>query len=50
VFEAVAPGAATPDYAPAPAETDCWRCRDCGRVFWKGSHYERMVAKIESVT
>lgn len=27
-----------PDYAPDPAETACRRCRDCGQVFWHGSH------------
>lgn len=46
---AVAPDAATPDYAPDPDETDCWRCRACGQVFWKGSHYERMRELIDSV-
>ncbi|MEF8778642.1 MAG: Mut7-C RNAse domain-containing protein [Natronomonas sp.] len=46
---AVAPNDDTPKYAPDPGETDCWRCRACGQVFWKGSHYERMAATIESV-
>ncbi|TKR24378.1 Mut7-C RNAse domain-containing protein [Natronomonas salsuginis] len=32
----------TPEYAPDPASTDCWRCRSCGQVFWKGSHYDRI--------
>lgn len=32
----------TPGYAPDPDEIDCWRCRDCGQVFWKGSHWDRM--------
>lgn len=41
-LDAVPEGVETPEYAPEPAETDCWRCRDCGQVFWKGSHYERM--------
>jgi uncharacterized protein with PIN domain len=36
----------TPEYAPDPAETDCWRCRDCGRVFWKGSHWDRMAETL----
>jgi len=45
---AMAPDADSPEYAPDPAETDCWRCRSCGQVFWKGSHYERMAATIES--
>ena len=37
----------TPGYAPDPAATDCWRCRDCEQVFWKGSHHERMAAKLD---
>jgi uncharacterized protein with PIN domain len=23
-----------------------YRCTDCGRIFWKGTHYERMLRKI----
>lgn len=41
-LDAVSKESETPEYAPDAAETDCWRCRDCGQVFWKGSHYERM--------
>ncbi|QLD91186.1 Mut7-C RNAse domain-containing protein [Natronomonas salina] len=37
----------TPEYAPGPAETDCWRCRDCGQVFWRGSHWDRMRRVLE---
>ena len=25
------------------------RCSTCGRVFWKGSHYDRMMALVEAV-
>jgi uncharacterized protein with PIN domain len=39
---AVEASESTPEYAPNPAETDCWRCRDCGQLFWKGSHWKRM--------
>jgi uncharacterized protein with PIN domain len=45
--EAVPPGAPTPDYAPSPAATDCWRCPDCGQVFWKGSHWDRVARALE---
>jgi len=38
-----------PSYAPDPAETDCWRCRDCGQVFWKGSHWDDVAATLEAV-
>ncbi|MFC7235643.1 Mut7-C RNAse domain-containing protein [Halosegnis marinus] len=40
--EAVAPGAEVPEYAPAPDETEAWRCRSCGQYFWKGSHWDRV--------
>jgi uncharacterized protein with PIN domain len=37
---AVAADESTPEYAPDPAETDVWRCRDCGGCFWKGGHWD----------
>lgn len=46
---AVAGDAETPAYAPDPGDTDCWRCRECGQVFWEGSHYERMCETIRCV-
>jgi uncharacterized protein with PIN domain len=39
---AVADDESTPEYAPDPNEREQWRCRDCGQVFWKGSHWDRM--------
>ncbi len=36
----------TPGYAPDPADVDCWRCRDCGQVFWRGSHWDRVADAI----
>jgi len=42
-------GASLPAYAPDPAGTDCWRCRECGQVFWKGSHWEDVRSTLESV-
>lgn len=41
-LERVEPDARTPAYAPPAGETDVWRCRDCGRYFWRGSHWERV--------
>lgn len=32
----------TAAYAPDPHERDVWRCRDCGRYFWRGSHWDRV--------
>ncbi|MFQ3319684.1 MAG: hypothetical protein ACI8UR_002178 [Natronomonas sp.] len=45
-LEAVPEDADTPDYAPDPAETDCWRCASCGQLFWKGSHWERVAETL----
>ncbi len=28
---------------------DFWRCASCGKVFWRGSHYQRMARLIEEV-
>ncbi|WP_152040587.1 Mut7-C RNAse domain-containing protein [Salinigranum salinum] len=35
-----------PDYAPDPGDTACYRCRDCGQVFWKGSHWDDVRERI----
>ncbi|QCC48292.1 Mut7-C RNAse domain-containing protein [Halobellus limi] len=39
-----------PSYAPDPAGTACWRCRECGQVFWKGSHWDDVAATLADVT
>ncbi len=26
---------------------DFWQCRTCGRVYWRGSHFDRMAAFVE---
>ena len=38
-----------PDYAPNPAEVDCWRCRDCDQWFWKGSHWDDVAARLDGL-
>jgi hypothetical protein len=38
-----------PAYAPDPTETPCHRCRDCGQVFWKGSHWDDVRARLRRV-
>ena len=38
-----------PEYAPDPVATDCWRCRACERVFWKGSHWDDVASTLERV-
>lgn len=36
---------AHPDYVPDDADP-VWRCTDCGQRFWRGSHWDRMVATL----
>lgn len=47
--ERVATGAETPGYAPDPAETAVWRCRNCEQCFWRGSHWDRVEETLERV-
>lgn len=42
-LERVEPEARTPPNAPDPDESPVWRCRDCGQLFWKGSHWDRVA-------
>ncbi len=46
-LDQVPPEADTPAYAPEPAAVECFRCRDCGQLFWRGSHYDRMIETIK---
>jgi len=46
VVEAVDGDEPTPGYAPDPAGTDVWRCRDCGQCFWRGSHWADVAATL----
>jgi hypothetical protein len=39
-------GESVPDYAPDPSSTACYRCRDCGQVFWKGSHWDDVRERL----
>lgn len=48
-LERVEPTAATPEYAPDPAEFGVWLCRDCGQHFWCGSHWDRVAETLARV-
>lgn len=37
-----------PGYVPRGAEA-LSRCRRCGRYFWRGSHWDRVAARLERV-
>jgi hypothetical protein len=42
LVERVPDGDGTPEYAPDTVETPQWRCTECGQVFWRGSHWDRV--------
>lgn len=48
-LERVAPEKPTPEYAPAAAEEDVWRCRNCGQHFWKGSHWDTVADRLAGI-
>ncbi|MFB6153025.1 MAG: Mut7-C RNAse domain-containing protein [Halodesulfurarchaeum sp.] len=35
-----------PAYAPDPESESLWRCTACGQVFWKGSHWADVSARV----
>ena len=39
---------ARPEYVPDDVEP-VWRCRECGQWFWKGSHWEHVSSRVESI-
>lgn len=47
--ERVPDDASTPTYAPDTAETPQWRCTDCGQVFWRGSHWDRVRETLAGI-
>ena len=32
------------------AYEEFWRCNDCGKVYWRGSHWERIVEKVSEAS
>ena len=30
-------------------QRDFWRCRQCGRFYWPGSHFDRVLAKLREM-
>ncbi|MFB6134134.1 MAG: Mut7-C RNAse domain-containing protein [Halanaeroarchaeum sp.] len=45
-LRALDPGEDTPEYAPDPTEFRCWECRNCGQLFWKGSHWDAVRERL----
>lgn len=50
-LEVVSPGAVADQVPPKVAENQesFFRCRGCGRVFWYGSHWARIGARLDRV-
>ncbi|MFB6093512.1 MAG: Mut7-C RNAse domain-containing protein [Halanaeroarchaeum sp.] len=48
-LDPVPPGDETPAYAPDSDEAACARCRSCGRVYWKGSHWEDVADRLAAI-
>jgi len=39
----------TPEYAPDPGEDESWRCRSCGQVYWRGSHWDDVAERLAAL-
>ena len=42
-------GTETPTEAPDPGRTAVCACRDCGQLFWKGSHWDRVADTLADI-
>lgn len=51
LLEPVTPDTVLKEIPPRVRERhrDFWRCRGCGRVYWKGSHWEAMQRQVASI-
>ena len=38
----------SPEYVPDDADP-VWRCRECGQYFWKGSHWDDVRSRLDSL-
>ncbi|WP_225317692.1 MULTISPECIES: Mut7-C RNAse domain-containing protein [Haloferax] len=46
VIDVLEDGDSVPEYAPELSETTLWRCRDCGQVYWRGSHWRDVESRL----
>jgi uncharacterized protein with PIN domain len=47
----VAPGEVRDELLPRTAADfdEFYRCESCGKVYWRGSHYDKMTALIDTL-
>ncbi len=45
-LQRVSEDASTPEYTPDPDTEPIWCCRSCGQIYWKGSHWDDVAARI----
>ena len=38
-----------PEYVPTDLDEELYRCRSCGQYFWRGSHWDRVNNRLDSV-
>jgi len=52
LFEPVAKEKILAKLEPNTAQhfNEFWQCKNCGRIYWKGSHYERMRKLVEKMS
>jgi uncharacterized protein with PIN domain len=48
-LERVEPTERTPAYAPDSAEVPVYRCIECGKHFWRGSHWKDVAETLEGL-
>ncbi|MCU7916638.1 MAG: Mut7-C RNAse domain-containing protein, partial [Candidatus Thiodiazotropha sp. (ex Gloverina cf. vestifex)] len=34
---------------PWRSATEFWRCSDCAKIYWKGSHYRQLMEFIKTI-
>lgn len=49
LLDRVPSGTVTPGHAPDPGDEQVWRCRSCGQLFWKGSHWEQVKKTLSEL-
>ena len=49
LVEEIDAGESTPPFAPDPADERCWRCLECGQVYWKGSHWDDVAERLQQL-